>query len=342
MRDERLKHIKEVKGWKVNHPFSGGNIFFMILILLSIGTFAAIFFMPLLSFQDRPEQYFNGLDLVKFFFFDQMNITNTAMSRIGTIGTTSVELQDIIAFIFMGQSIGIATLAFFTLIELLYFIVNLFKGYIRGAGFVKALMIFKFIIFIIFGLSFVSFDIMDKYFNNGNNQIVYFWAFISPGALLIILISAGITYSLTYKDVVFEKDLMIKNKPEQEKKDEENKDNQEGNDESSDIPQDLMEIGDHAFSENQKLVNVNIPNAIFTIGASAFANCLNLKSVTIPSGIIEIGFNCFFHCVELNTINFMGTVEEWNKIKRGSNWSAQTKLEEINCKDGVAKVNPFN
>ena len=108
------------------------------------------------------------------------------------------------------------------------------------------------------------------------------------------------------------------------------------------LPNNLPNIGGHAFAENQNLMVANIPDHITKLGASAFANCLNLQVVSIPRSVKEIGFNCFFNCASLERINYAGTKEEWRRIRRGSNWLTKAKTSEVLCLDGTIIVNPYH
>ena len=339
MRDEKLRKIKEVKGWKVNHPFETGNIIFTVLIFVMTSISLMVLFLPLITYKNHTNLSFNGLDLIKFFFVNQMNITNDAMSKLGTIGTSNVQIQGIVAYMLMGQSIFVAIILLVCSISLIYFIVSLFKGYLRKAKFVRTLAIIELVLVLIFSLSFVAYDILDMNYNHGNNQIIYVSALIPAGVMVVLLIAVSINYHLTYKDVVYEKDLRIRTKPNNEETiDVKEEDNFEG----EEIPQDITSIGGHAFAENQNLKVANIPEGISKLGPGAFANCLHLKIVNIPSTVDNIGFNCFFHCVELEQVNYAGSKAQWRDVKRGSNWLAQTKVEKVNCLDGEVVINPFN
>ena len=104
------------------------------------------------------------------------------------------------------------------------------------------------------------------------------------------------------------------------------------------LPSDLTEIGDFAFSEFRNLKEIEIPSTVTSIGKHAFQACWNLKSITIPQSIssIEVGtfYLCknlteviipnniteikefaFYGCNNLSAVFYKGTnVEEWNNI----------------------------
>ena len=55
------------------------------------------------------------------------------------------------------------------------------------------------------------------------------------------------------------------------------------------IPNSIESIGEYAFSECSLLTNVLIPSSVRTIGDYAFYSCYGLKSVTMEEGITHIG-----------------------------------------------------
>ena len=55
------------------------------------------------------------------------------------------------------------------------------------------------------------------------------------------------------------------------------------------IPEDVTEIGAHAFEGYQHLRSVVLHENIVAIHKSAFLNCTNLSSITIPKDICHIG-----------------------------------------------------
>lgn len=341
MDKNKLRQIKEVQGWKVNHPYEAGNIVYLVLTFILIALPAFIIFYPLVGFETNPTLSFNGRDLIEFLFFNQANITNNAMNKLGTIGSSNVEIQKIVAYLLMAQAVFCAVFALFSLIYLVFFIVNLIKGYLRKAVHIKRLALLEMILMILFSLSFMAYSVLDMNFNNGNNRIIYAASFVPSGVIIIVFIALCITYSTTYKDVIYEKNLRITVKHVDDDQETKTEEKTEEEPEES-IPQDIKEIEDHAYSEHQNLYTANIPEGVSKIGEGAFANCLKLKTVNIPKSVKSIGFNCFFHCVELVKISYNGTKEEWRHVKRGSNWLAQCKASEVSCSDGPVVVNPFN
>ena len=76
-------------------------------------------------------------------------------------------------------------------------------------------------------------------------------------------------------------------------------------------------IESNAFSNNSKIVNVELPDTIVTIGSRAFANCKNLKTLIIPDSIKEIAEDAFIGCDNL-TIKTGVSYRTWKEVYNGS------------------------
>ena len=92
------------------------------------------------------------------------------------------------------------------------------------------------------------------------------------------------------------------------------------------IPSSVESIGHNAFGQCQNLTSVVIEDGATYIDSSAFANCRTLTSVTIPASVTEIGDSAFANCTSLASINYLGTQEQWNAIKFGTNWNRNTAM----------------
>ena len=79
--------------------------------------------------------------------------------------------------------------------------------------------------------------------------------------------------------------------------------------ESFDIPEEVVVIGDFAFSDVVNLKNITIPDGVKTIGEGAFYKGASLKAVSIPNGIIRIEHSTFLRCISLESINIPDSVE---------------------------------
>ena len=134
------------------------------------------------------------------------------------------------------------------------------------------------------------------------------------------------------------------------------------------LPGNLKKLQAHAFAVCEKLKTVDlngyteIPRGVFYnannlteiigfenvthIGDHAFSACRSLASINLGAGLTEIGQQAFYANFNLKTINFAGTVEQWNAIEKGAGWNTymnepdwheKIPVEFINCSDGVAK-----
>ena len=90
------------------------------------------------------------------------------------------------------------------------------------------------------------------------------------------------------------------------------------NDSSFIIPDSVTTISAHAFYYCSSLTSVVIGDRVTAIGSSAFEYCSSLTSVVIPDSVTTIGSWAFSSCSSLKTINYRGTVKEWNAISKGS------------------------
>ena len=76
-------------------------------------------------------------------------------------------------------------------------------------------------------------------------------------------------------------------------------------------------IESNAFSNNSKIVNVELPDTIATIGSRAFVNCKNLETLIIPDSIKEIAEDAFIGCNNL-TIKTGVSYRTWKEVYSGS------------------------
>jgi hypothetical protein len=135
------------------------------------------------------------------------------------------------------------------------------------------------------------------------------------------------------------------------------------------IPNDIVVIGDQAFSSIKTLTNITIPNSVTTIGFDAFGACNNLNNVVIPesvttisdsafngndaftqivipASVTEIGYEAFSHCSNLETI----IIAEDNTVYDSRNncnaiIETNTNTLIVGCQntvipDGVVRIEP--
>ena len=94
-------------------------------------------------------------------------------------------------------------------------------------------------------------------------------------------------------------------------------------------------IAEDAFYGCGNLTSVTLPDGITSIGDSAFYGCDGLLSLTIPDSVTSIGNGAFWRCSGLTTINFQGTMAQWQAIEKGSNWDYLTGEYAVICTDGT-------
>lgn len=83
------------------------------------------------------------------------------------------------------------------------------------------------------------------------------------------------------------------------------------------------------FNENSSMVN---------IGSSAFYGCSLLTTITIPKSVTSIGKYAFHDCKTLRSVNFEGTVDEWNAITKGNEWNYNVPATYVQCSDGQVSL----
>ena len=100
------------------------------------------------------------------------------------------------------------------------------------------------------------------------------------------------------------------------------------------IPKSVTSIGDSAFAECTSLTTIEIPESVTSIGGSAFSRCTSLTNIAIPASVTSIGGYAFIYCPNLTTVNYMGTIEQWNSISVAHD-NENLTFAKIICTDGV-------
>ena len=79
-----------------------------------------------------------------------------------------------------------------------------------------------------------------------------------------------------------------------------------GGDAVFEVPEEVMSIGDGAFSRCSSLRLVLLPDSLEFIGSRAFESCSALESVYVPKAVSAIGDKAFFQCSALEFVTVGG------------------------------------
>ena len=92
-------------------------------------------------------------------------------------------------------------------------------------------------------------------------------------------------------------------------------------------------VGEEAFYGRVDMTTVILPQSVLKIGTNSFSNCVHLTEIEIPVSVKEIGAYAFYRCAAL-TVQYAGTVAQWNAIEKEENWNASAEGLFILCRDG--------
>lgn len=80
-----------------------------------------------------------------------------------------------------------------------------------------------------------------------------------------------------------------------------------------------MTIGEHAFSGDISLSDIEFPKHLHEIKQSAFEDCSSLEEITLPKGLVRLG-DAAFKNSGLKNIKYDGNEQEWKNVIKGSSW----------------------
>ena len=108
-----------------------------------------------------------------------------------------------------------------------------------------------------------------------------------------------------------------------------------GSDEERMIKQYYSDWSHRSYGLPSSLKSVSIIGGEESIPSYYFSNCKGLKEITISARIKTIGNYAFYGCDELESINYLGTISQWQSVQR-QNWHGDDSSPKIlvRCSDG--------
>lgn len=103
------------------------------------------------------------------------------------------------------------------------------------------------------------------------------------------------------------------------------------------IPNNVTRIENYAFYGCYSLTSINIPSTVTYIGDSAFSDA-GLTSIIIPMSVKTIDRAAFCNCTSLTSFNYAGTMYDWNKVTKGSQWADYSAFKNVVCSNGTVSV----
>ncbi len=101
------------------------------------------------------------------------------------------------------------------------------------------------------------------------------------------------------------------------------------------LPDSITVIDHKAFYNCTKLYEVELSPNLDKLGSMVFIQCYNLTTLTIPVSVRELGYWIFSYDKNLRTINYQGTMNQWQAIKKDKSWFKNTPSFTLQCTDGV-------
>ena len=84
-----------------------------------------------------------------------------------------------------------------------------------------------------------------------------------------------------------------------------------------------------------------LPNGVESIGESQFDSMPRLKGVVLPKNLKSIDKDAFRGAPEVNTVTYLGSMAEWEKIKKNERWNYTAVFTTVHCSDGDLSITPF-
>jgi len=353
-----MKDDKKIKGkYRIIKKYTAASVFSGIFSILGAGIPVLMLFFPLINFIYYPSGTettlsINAISLIKNVFF----VTDTSFLEYlakleGGMWAGNI-LCMVFSLIFVLLFILYAVVAIFAVFAVISGIEYIIRGRNSSAknavsfarvNFIVTTVMVAIILFLGIGYPMIAPA-------NTLNAQIGIVTYVSAGATLVVLIVIGSIYNAHFRNSYYANEVIVKNKI-KDKPVEISEPvapapvvvpvvkNRVIEITSNELPENLTNIGGHAFAQNLYLEKAIIPPGITRIGDAAFANCGNLKILFIPRSCKEICKNAFFNCRKLKLIKYGGTKAEWSKIVRGSNWLLNAGTNKVVTLDGGLIVN---
>jgi len=104
--------------------------------------------------------------------------------------------------------------------------------------------------------------------------------------------------------------------------------------EKFDLPESIRKIGANAFRYCDGITEITIPEGVTEILEGTFCGCMSLETVCLPRSLSFIGNAAFEECESLGSIQYNGTVEEWNAIEKYEELESDFTCVTVVCSDG--------
>ena len=102
------------------------------------------------------------------------------------------------------------------------------------------------------------------------------------------------------------------------------------------IPGTVTDMGNGAFSKCVSMKKAALEDGIVTIPYLTFQNNTVLAEVTLPTSLQSVGQYAFDGCSALNTVNYAGTIEQWQQIEIAANNEPLLKAKGIVDVTGIS------